>query len=424
MPEEHDRRHNKGYDCWLNYGEYAKDGRASAFERYFSAVFLPSDGRVLKTAAMELLRAARGMFGLSARIYTGKPERPHIAVRVKPELSASLGPEGYAVTINEYGIDIAGTDQNGALYGVFELLRSIGCGRSPDECTARRRRGAELRIVEHWDNISGEIERGYAGKSVFFRDNEVISDLSRAGDYARLLASVGITAVCINNVNVHRTETLLVTERYLPDIARLAEVLRLYGIRLFMSVNFAAPAEIGGLPDADPLNPEVGRWWAETAALIYSHIPDFGGFIVKADSENRPGPVTYGRDHAQGANMLARALKPYGGLVIWRCFVYDCHLDWRDRSTDRAMAAYQHFFPLDGRFEDNAVLQIKNGPMDFQVREPVSPLFGALEKTNAAIEFQITQEYTGQQKHVCYLVPMWKKPSTLIRTQKDRARLF
>lgn len=176
-----------------------------------------------------------------------------------------------------------------------------------------------------------------------------------------------------------------------------------------MSVNFASPIELGKLPTADPLNTAVRKWWADTVKEIYRHIPDFGGFLVKADSENRQGPYTYGRNHAEGANMLASALKPFNGIVIWRCFVYNCLQDWRDRATDRASAAYDNFKPLDGKFLENVILQIKNGPMDFQVREPVSPLFGGLQKTNQMLELQITQEYTGQQKHICYLVPQWKE---------------
>ncbi|MDU5949412.1 MAG: alpha-glucuronidase, partial [Paenibacillus macerans] len=260
-----------------------------------------------------------------------------------------------------------------------------------------------------WDNIDGSIERGYAGDSIFYAGGKITSDLGRIRDYARLLASVGVNALAINNVNVHRLETMLITEAYLPEVAGLAGIFRGYGIKLFLSVNYAAPLEIGGLPTADPLDPEVRRWWRYRAAEINRYIPDFGGFLVKADSENRPGPFTYGRDHADGANMLAEALEPYGGVVIWRCFVYNCKQDWRDRKTDRARAAYDHFVPLDGRFHENVILQVKNGPIDFQVREPVSPLLGAMPATNQMIEFQITQEYTGQQRHVCYLVPQWKE---------------
>lgn len=251
-----------------------------------------------------------------------------------------------------------------------------------------------------WNGVCREIN--------FYEDNRVTSNLQRIQDYARLLASSGINAIAINNVNVHRVESRLLTE-FLPDVAKLAAIFRAYAIKLFLSVNYASTIEIGGLSSADPLDSDVREWWRTAASEIYAEIPDFGGFLVKADSENRPGPFTYGRDHADGANMLAEALKPHGGIVIWRCFVYNCKQDWRDRTTDRARAAYDHFQPLDGRFMDNVILQVKNGPIDFQVREPVSPLLGAMPKTNQVIEFQIAQEYTGQQRHVCYLIPQWKK---------------
>lgn len=263
-------------------------------------------------------------------------------------------------------------------------------------------------MINQWDNMDGSVERGYAGESIFYEDNRVTSNLQRIQDYARLLASSGINAIAINNVNVHRVESRLLTE-FLPDVAKLAAIFRSYAIKLFLSINYASTIELGGLLTADPLDSNVREWWSAAASEIYAAIPDFGGFLVKADSENLPGPFTYGRDHADGANMLAEALKPHGGIVIWRCFVYNCKQDWRDRTTDRARAAYDHFQPLDGRFMDNVILQVKNGPIDFQVREPVSPLLGAMPKTNQVIEFQIAQEYTYQQRHVCYLIPQWKK---------------
>jgi alpha-glucuronidase len=268
-------------------------------------------------------------------------------------------------------------------------------------------------MVNQWDNMRadgpmGPVERGYAGASIFYADGAVREDRGRVRDYARLLASVGVNALSLNNVNVHADESRLLTD-HLPDVADLAGVLREFGIATYLSVNFAAPIELGGLGTADPMDPQVIAWWRAATDRVYASVPDLGGYVVKADSENRPGPFSYGRDHADGANLLAAALAPHGGLVFWRCFVYDHTQDWRDRSTDRARAAYDHFTPLDGRFADNVVLQVKNGPMDFQVREPVSPLIGALERTNVAVEFQITQEYTGQQRHVCYLVPQWKE---------------
>lgn len=322
--------------------------------------------------------------------------------------TAELGREGFAIRTKEGVTAVGAHTPVGALYGAFHLLRLLAAGEDASALNVFERPANKLRMINQWDNIDGSIERGYAGPSIFYKDDEIDFDPGRIRDYARLLASVGINAISINNVNVHRLESRFVTGDYLPRVAELAAIFRVYGIRLLLSINFAAPIEVGGLPTADPLDPEVRRWWRERAADIYAAIPDFGGFLVKADSENRPGPFTYGRGHADGANMLAEALEAHGGLVVWRCFVYDCKQDWRDRKTDRARAAYDHFMPLDGAFRDNVVLQIKNGPMDFQVREPVSPLFGAMERTNQLVEFQITQEYTGQQRHLCYLVPQWK----------------
>ena len=265
-----------------------------------------------------------------------------------------------------------------------------------------------LRMLNHWDNSDGSIERGYSGNSFFFNNGEIILD-DRTRDYARLISSIGINAVVINNVNVKNEAVEFITEKYVPTLKELSDLFNSYGIKLFLSVDFAAPIDIGGLETADPINNDVITWWNKQSEIVYKNIPDFGGFLVKADSEGRPGPFTYNRTHADGANMLAKSIKPYGGTVIWRCFVYNCQQDWRDRKTDRARAGYDNFMPIDGNFDENVILQIKNGPMDFQVREPISPLFGGLNNTNQMLEVQIAQEYTGQQKHVCYLIPMFKE---------------
>jgi alpha-glucuronidase len=263
-------------------------------------------------------------------------------------------------------------------------------------------------MMNQWDNFSGDIERGYSGQSIFYK-NKFTRDYDRIRDYARLLSSVGINYIVLNNVNVHEEETKFITDQYLPEVKAIASIFSDYGIKTMLSINFAAPMILGGLETADPLDKEVQLFWNKTADKIYSYIPDFGGFLVKADSESRPGPFTYGRDHAQGANMLADALQPHDGVVVWRCFVYNCQTNWRDRKLDRARAAYDNFITLDGKFKDNVVLQIKNGPMDFQIREPVTPLFGALKKTNQILEVQIAQEYTGHQIDLCFLVPLWKE---------------
>ena len=235
----------------------------------------------------------------------------------------------------------------------------------------------------------------------------------------RMLGSVGINVLCINNVNVHWPAQQLIGD-LLPDMAAFAALLRPFGVRLMVSIDFSMPLQCG-LDTADPLDSRVAAWWAERADAVYAAVPDLAGFLVKADSEHRPGPNTYGRDHAQGANMLARALKPWGGVLVWRAFVYNCMQDWRDTATDRPCAAYETYMPLDGRFDDNVILQVKNGPYDFQVREPVSPLFFGLRSTPMALEFQLAQEYTGHQIDIYAMPPMWREVLDTIGKQCVRA---
>ncbi|GKQ37567.1 alpha-glucuronidase [Streptomyces sp. A012304] len=325
-----------------------------------------------------------------------------------------LGEEGFALRREDGTTTVTASGQRGLLYGLFHVVRlgeaAFGGERRPAET---HRPAMALRMLDHWDNVDvhpvmGQVERGYAGGSLFWRQGRARGEVERVRAYGRLLAACGINAVAVNNVNVHATEARLLTDR-LGEVAVLADALRPYGIRTHLSVTFAAPVVLGGLPTADPLDARVRAWWAEAVRGVYAAIGDFGGFVVKADSEGQPGPFTYGRSHADGANMLAAALEPYGGTVHWRAFVYDHRQDWRDRSTDRARAAYDHFAPLDGQFADNVLLQVKHGPMDFQVREPVSPVLGALPRTRLAVEVQATQEYTGQQRHVCWLGPMWSE---------------
>jgi len=307
-------------------------------------------------------------------------------------------------------------DATGLLYGLHDVVRLGETAFGDCDIDVTDLPAAPVRMLDHWDNIDvhpvmGQVERGYAGGSIFYADGRVREDLSRVADYARLLGSIGINAVAINNVNVHRTEARLLTDG-LADVARVADLFRPHGVRTYLSVSFASPVVLGGLSTSDPADPDVQAWWAAAADRVYATIPDFGGFVVKADSEGQPGPFAYGRDHADGANLLARALRPHGGTVFWRAFVYNHEQDWRDRRTDRARAAYDHFAPLDGRFDDNVVLQVKYGPIDFQTREPISPVLAAMPRTRLAVELQVTQEYTGHQKHVCYLGPLWSQVLT------------
>lgn len=293
----------------------------------------------------------------------------------------------------------------GVLYGTYALLMALATGHPLPQGTQQPRYA--LRMLNCWDNADGSIERGYSGRSLFFEGGHFDYDPARMRQLARLLSSVGLNVLCINNVNVRYPADQLI-ESWLPQLAELAAIFRPFGVRLMVSIDYSAPMR-HGVPTADPLDPQVQSWWNKQVELVYQAVPDLAGFLVKADSEHRPGPFTYGRNHAQGANMLARALKPYGGKLVWRCFVYNCMQDWRDRKTDRPMAAYQHYAYLDGEFEDNVILQVKNGPFDFQVREPVSPLLYAMPKTNLAIEFQLAQEYTGQQIDIYAMPPMWRE---------------
>ncbi|MFQ7185100.1 MAG: glycoside hydrolase family 20 zincin-like fold domain-containing protein [Hungatella sp.] len=384
--------HGRRDFCWL-----AKQVQNKNIITYYL-----DDGK--KTAVTETIEREMPLLFKEIR----RSGSPDASIAFLPGDETALGTEGYRIGETEDGYKIESASPAGYLYGMYGLHRLLTTQNEagfPYESVPDQ----SIRMIDHWDNFDGSIERGYAGESIFYDHNTFRGDMELIRQYARLLASVGINAVLINNVNVHRPETFFVTGEALAEIRRISDVLAAYGIKTYLSVNFAAPITVGRLKSADPLEPEVASWWEETVKRIYEEIPDFAGFVVKADSEGEPGPFTYGRNHDDGANMLARAAGPYGGVIIWRCFVYDCSQDWWNREADRARAAYDIFEPLDGRFLDNVILQIKNGPIDFQIREPVSPLFGALKKTNQILEFQITQEYTGHQRDICYLVPMWKE---------------
>lgn len=295
---------------------------------------------------------------------------------------------------------ITSAEERGILYGVFHFLRLIQTDSLSDNLNIVENPKYKVRILNHWDNLDRTVERGYAGYSLWKWD-ELPNTLSPRYDaYARANASIGINATVLNNVNA--TPEIL-TGAYLAKVKALADVFRPYGLKVYLAVNFSSPKELGGLSDSDPLNPAVNKWWNNKVKDIYKLIPDFGGFLVKANSEGLPGPQDYGRTHADGANMLADALKPYGGIVMWRAFVYN------PSNEDRAKQAYSEFTPLDGQFRDNVIIQIKNGPVDFQPREPFSPLFGALRDTQEMVEFQITQEYLGFSNHLVYLSPMFKE---------------
>jgi alpha-glucuronidase len=334
--------------------------------------------------------------------------------RAFPNLSipSDLGPEGYWVystsTLKVPLLVIAGADDAGVLYGTFALLRYPDASDrfDPQTNSFQSQPAMAIRWVDEWDNADGSIERGYAGRSIFFDSGHVREDLAPVAEYARLLASIGINGCNVNNVN---NAAAFLTPGFLRGIARIADSMRPWGVHVALSVDIASPQKIGGLATYDPLDPAVKAWWAAKVSEIYALIPDFAGFTVKADSEGQPGPASYGRTPADAANLLAAALRPHNGVVLYRAFVYNHHLDWHDPKADRGRAAYDIFHPLDGKFAPNVIVQTKEGPIDFQAREPVSPLFGGLEHTSQAMEVQITQEYTGQQRHLVYLAPMWKQ---------------
>lgn len=312
----------------------------------------------------------------------------------------ALGKDGYTINVENGTTVLRSMSETGLLYAAYHLLRLQACGEDCSRLDIKEKPLNDIRILNHWDNPDGTIERGYAGRSLWKWDELPAKVSPRYAEYARANASIGINGTVLNNVNAS-PEAL--SSDNLKKVKTLADIFRTYGIKVYLSVNFATPIKLGGLATADPLNSDVAEWWKQKVHEIYSMIPDFGGFLVKANSEGQPGPCDYHRTHAEGANMLASALKPYGGIVMWRAFVYS------PSDADRAKQAYLEFKPLDGKFLDNVIVQVKNGPIDFQPREPYSPLFGAMPHTQLMVEFQVTQEYLGHSNHLAYLAPMWKE---------------
>lgn len=408
-----------GQNAWLRYAPLDPDAASQYRNALPATVVSLTGGPVVENARAELIRGVRGMLGRTLRVDSRVPPEPALLMGTFSALRQSvpqlvlptdLTDDAFwlktATIAGVSNIIIASPNDRGVLYGSFALLRRIALGESIRDLDEKQSPYAPVRWVNQWDNLDGSIERGYGGRSIFWEDGHARADLSRVSEYGRLLASIGINGCAINNVNANPR---VLAADFLPQVARIAEALRPWGVRVAVSVDFGSPKTIGGLDTFDPLDPRVAEWWKAKADEIYRIIPDFAGFVLKADSEGRVGPSTYGRNHADAANVVAHALAPHDGLLFYRGFVYDHHMDWRNPKNDRARAAYDNFHPLDGRFDDNVVIQIKNGPIDFQVREPASPLFAALPKTNQAVELQITQEYLGQARHSVFLVPMWKE---------------
>jgi len=399
-----------GYDLWLRYAPLEARAAAAAAGRAVHIVAPASATPTTQAAVSELQRGLSALLGRSVPTGTGIVAGA-IVLGTGADLSArglqlgrletdgfvlrSTAIEGVPVTL------IAAGEDTGLLYGAFALLRLLQTGQSLADLDVTEDPGVDLRLLNHWDNLDGSVERGYAGRSIWDWWRLPGHVDARYTDYARANASIGINGTVLNNVNA-QPEVLL--PRYLDKAAAIAGALRPWGIRVFLSVRFSSPVDIGGLDTADPLDPAVRAWWRDKAAEIYAAIPDFGGFLVKANSEGQPGPQDYGRTHADGANMLAEALAPHGGLVMWRAFVYA-----QDNPEDRVKQAFDEFKPLDGAFADNVLVQVKNGPLDFQPREPFHPLFGAMPGTPLMMEFQITQEYLGFSTHLVYLGTMWEE---------------
>jgi len=396
--------------AWLNYNV---KGRVRMF--FPATVRALGDSAEERAAVDELNRSLDALSPMERKSWEGQTVVGTVEEMRKafPSLPIpdDLAPEGYWIHGNRkvgpgQQVLVAGADPRGVLYGAFALLRPpTGDTGSQEPAEMRGAPAMPIRWVDEWDNADGSIERGYAGRSIFFDADHVRADLAPVHEYARLLASIGINGCNLNNVN---NAAPFLEPEMLKGIARIADTMRPYGVRVALSVDVASPQKIGGLKTYDPLDPAVIEWWNRKADEIYKLIPDFGGFTVKADSEGQPGPASYGRSPADAANTLAKALAPHGGVVLYRAFVYNHHLDWKDPKADRARAAYDVFHPLDGKFADNVIIQTKEGPIDFQAQEPVAPLFGGLEKTNQAMEVQITQEYTGQQRHLVYTPQMWQ----------------
>ncbi|MFT4249073.1 MAG: alpha-glucuronidase family glycosyl hydrolase [Pseudomonas sp.] len=398
-----------GYALWLRY---APVGGTPA--EAVGTLVTPATSPTQQATRAELLRGLGGLFGAppplaeqpgrDGAIVVGTPASMPLLAALQPDLNG-LGSEGYLIRrmrLDGYAATVVAANTDiGALYGAFHLLRLLQTGQPLAGLDLREAPRIGLRVLDHWDNLDRYVERGYAGQSIW--DWHTLPDWRdpRYTDYARANASIGINGTVLNNVNASAQS---LTPVYLDKAAALAGVLRPYGIKVYLSARFSAPIEIGGLRTADPLDPSVRRWWQAKADEIYRRIPDFGGFLVKANSEGQPGPQDYGRSHADGANMLAEALTPHGGVVMWRAFVYS-----HEVPDDRAKQAYSEFVPYDGQFRDNVLVQVKNGAIDFQPREPFHPLFGAMPGTPLMLELQITKEYLGFATHLAYLAPLYEE---------------
>ena len=404
-----------GYRLWLRY-ELLPKQMIAAYRPRVTSVVATGKSASLNAIRAELVEGCTGLLGKPVAVADTVVHDGAIVVGTPASSSlisglgwqrqlAGLGTDGFRIRSFKLGHHsvtiIASNSEAGALYGAFYFLRLMQTLQPIDNLDVSEKPRLQLRVLDHWDNLDGSIERGYAGRSLW--DWKALPEKvdPRLRDYARANASVGINGATLNNVNAN---SQILTQEYLRKVAAVADVFRPYGLRVYLSPRFSAPIELGGLKTADPLDPEVAAWWRKKSDEIYKMIPDFGGFLVKANSEGQPGPRTYNRNHVDGANMMAAALAPHNGVVIWRAFVYDAKPGY-----DRAAAAYDNLQPFDGQFAPNVLLQVKNGPIDFQPREPFHSLFGAMPKTQLVLEVQLTQEYLGFSNHLVFLPQMWRE---------------
>ncbi|MGC4037012.1 MAG: alpha-glucuronidase family glycosyl hydrolase [Chitinophagaceae bacterium] len=411
----HSSRAEGGYDLWLRYHLVSNSKILATYRSAISGINCSDHSPIIASAKEEMLKGIEGLLEtkitLQSSVQNGSiviGSGNSLPLKLTADISNDLketGNEGFILSTKVIEgkkiILITGNSDAGVLYGVFHFLRLLQTQQPITQLHIVSTPRIKLRMLDHWDNLDGSVERGYAGNSIW-KWNELPGTIDpRYKDYARANASIGINAVSITNVNANAT---VLTHAYLEKVAALANIFRAYSIKVFLTARFSAPIEIGGLKTADPSDADVQRWWKEKANEIYSLIPDFGGFLIKANSEGQPGPQKYNRTHADGANLFADAVAPHNGIVIWRAFVYS-----NETSADRHKQAYDEFVPLDGKFRDNVLIQVKNGAIDFQPREPFHPLFGAMPKTPLAMEFQLTQEYLGQGTHLVYLAPLFKE---------------
>ena len=401
-----------GYNLWLRYEKIADARLLSLYNKSITEIVVKGNSETLKVAGEELKLGLNSLLGKNFQVRNQSTQNGSLIIGKSSDLTAilnseiksqlkNLGKEGFIISSNKNSIIITANEDIGVLYGTFRLLKLLQTNQDIVNLNIVDSPGTKIRILNHWDNLDRTVERGYAGFSIWDWHRLPGYLDPRYTDYARANASTGINGTVLTNVNAN---ALVLTEEYLVKIQALAKVFRPYGIKVYLTARFSAPVEIGKLKTADPLDSEVKAWWKKKIEEIYSYVPDFGGFLVKANSEGQPGPQNYGRNHADGANMLAEILAPHDGIVMWRAFVYDNNVP-----DDRARQAFNEFKPLDGKFLPNVLVQVKNGPIDFQPREPFHPLFGAMPKTPLMMEFQITQEYLGFAVHQVYLGTLFEE---------------